>query len=289
MGIPIKDVEKNNLIPTDILKNIPKTCELCGLEIHFTRNLKQIYCPDEFCPGKIASRLYYMVNAIGVNGWDENTCREICKIFKLKSPYQVFLLKDAQCDDIKGFNEKIQAIYEKKQREFELWEVVKLSGVPDLENIAYKLFYGFNKLEEVYEEIEKYQVVFIAEKLGLRNTKSSITAFKIYKTLLKYKNELYFGETQFNITVPEGEKFIIVIDSLKENYINPSEFINYINMKYRGKINAVLGGVVTKKTHVLVVDKEKSIKYKIACRLIEKGYDIKIVTSEELLTWLDEK
>lgn len=290
MGIKYSEVVVNSLISDEVLKYIPSECESCGTEIEFTDSLKQIYCPNRFCKDKIASRLEYMAKQMKADGWGQSTCRDVCRIFKLKSPYQVFLLENVKCNDIPAFDKKIASICDRNKRKVRLWEVVKLAGIPSIENIAYKIFGGYKTLKEAYDDIEKYQVMFIADKLGLRNAETSVMAVKIYNTLLEYKNELLFGETQFDVYTPEGDELQIAITGGVNGFPNKSEFVNYIDRRYVGKVNAMLMNSVTSKTHVLVADGDLySNKYKTACKLIEKGHGIKIMTSQELMAWLDEK
>src|SRR5699024_10138515 len=90
------------------------------------------------------------------------------------------------------------------KRRVQLWEVVRLAGVPSIETIAYKIFNGYENLTEAYNDIEKNQVPFIAERLGLKNADGSVMAVNIYNTLLQYKDEILFGETHFTVYKPTG-------------------------------------------------------------------------------------
>lgn len=295
MGISYSEVVANGLLSDEVIEYIPSVCETCGTEIHFTDSLKQIYCPNRFCPDKIAARLEYMAKLMKADGWGASTCREVCRIFKLKSPYQVFLLEGPQYmalgkQAIPAFEKKIASICDRNKRRVRLWEVVKLAGIPSIENIAYKIFNGYKSLKKAYEDIERYQVAFIADKLGLRNNETSVMAVNIYNTLIEYKNELLFGETQFEVYIPEGDELQIAITGGVDGFPNKSEFITYLNRRYAGKINAMLVNSVTAKTNILVSDKDlNSNKYKTACKLRERGYDIKIMSSRELIRYLDEK
>lgn len=288
MGISIEEVITYGLISEEVLDCIPHFCEYCGSPLEFTDSLKQIYCPNRFCALKIAARLEYMAKSMKADGWGESTCREVCKIFKLKSPYQVFLLEKCSCDSIPAFRKKVGSICDPEKRRVRLWEVVKLAGIPSIETIAFKIFDGYNNLTEAYEDIEKYQVPFIAEKLGLKNADTGVMAVKVFNTLLEYKDELLFGETQFEIYKPTGVSLYVAITGGVQGFTNKSEFIKYINKRYNGKINAMLMNSVSSKVHVLVADGDTySSKYRTACRLQEKGHDILITDSRGLISWLD--
>ena len=290
MGITRLEVEVNELISDEVLEHIPVTCEECGSEIEFTDTLKQIYCPNSRCPSKIAARLESMAKAMRADGWGESTCLSVVKGFRLKSPYQVFLLNGKACPDVSAFDKKMASICDMSKRKLKLWEVVRLGGIPDIETTAFKIFDGFNTMEEAYEQIEKYQVPFIAERLGLKNADSSVMAVSIYNTLMQYKDELIFAQTQFELYAPKGEKLVFVITGGVDGFRNKSEFIQYINNRYSGKVDAVLLNSVSASVDYLISDGDKqSNKYKSASRLIEKGGKIQIVSSCDIIDILDER
>ena len=310
MGIPISEVINNQLLSQSVIDCIPTHCEACGEEIKFTNSLRQIYCPNKYCSLKIAARLESMVRAMKVDGWDKDTCKIICSTFKLKSPFQVFLLEDkvkegAICNEIDSFEEKIAAICDREKRKVQVWELVWYSGIPTIETTAYKIFKGYNSLSEAYNEIEKFQVPLIADKLGLRNSDTGVMAVNVYNILIEYKDELLFGETQFEILKSEGKTFYIAIDGVIQGFTNKSEYIEYINKRYQGKINAILMNSVTRSVHALVCDgNTSSNKYLTARKVLEKQRaeneersaageplidEIIITNSVELISILDKK
>lgn len=288
MGIPYSEVYENGLMSQEILDHIIDQCE-CGEEVHFTESLTQIFCPNRFCTYKVAARLEAMAKAMQVDGFGESTCQELCRQFNLKSPYQVFLLKDKTCPSVAAFEKKIAEITSPDKTKVKLWELVKLAGIPNIESIAYKIFDGYDSLEEAYAEIEKHQVPFIAEKLGLKNATTGVMAANVYKNLIEYKSELLFGESKFTIYKPTGDTFYIAITGGVSGFPNKSEYVRYINTRYSGKINVMQMNAVTHQVNALVADGDTSSKkYKTACRLKEKGSDILITDSVGLLKWLDE-
>ncbi len=294
MGISIEDAINHELLSKDVLNCIPTKCKECGSPVEFTDSLKQAYCTNRFCSSKIAARLQNMAKELKVEGWDSNTCREVCKCFNLKSPYQVFLLekeiaKGAVCFSVDDFESKIHTICSTEKRKVKLWEVVKLAGITSLETIAYKIFGGYKSLAEAYADIEKLQVPFVAERLGLKNIDTGVLAVSVYKSLLAHKNELMFGESQFEIIQMTGKEVYIAINGGVQGFSNNSEFINFISKKYNGKVNVMLTNSVTYKVNALVTDGDKSSnKYLTAIRLQEKGSNIVITDSLGLIKWIDE-
>ena len=275
MGVALQTVIENELLSEDIINCIPHVCE-CGSPIEFTDSLRQIYCSNPRCLYKVASRLESMAKAMKADGWGESTCIEVCRQFKLVSPYQVFLLEDLVakgigCDGVSAFNKKVASICDRAKRKVKLWEVVRLAGIPSIETIAYKIFDGYNNLSEAFVDIEKGQVPFIAEKLGLKNAETGVMALNVYNTLIQYKDELLFGEKQFDIYVPTGKTLYVAITGGVNGFRNKSEFIQYINNRYNGKVNAMLMNSVTTQVDILIADGDTSSnKFRTALRLNDR-------------------
>ena len=274
MGISLNDVIENNLVSEDVLNVIPHTCE-CGAPIEFTDSLRQIYCTNPRCYYKVAARLESMAKKLNVDGWGESTCITVCKEFGLISPYQVFKLEDlvnqGYTSSVAAFEKKVRAICDPEVRKVELWKVVELAGIPSIESISYKIFNGYSNFTEAFEDIENGQVPFIANRLGLRNNETSVMAVNVYTNLMKYKEEILFGERQFDIYRPTGDTLYITITGGVSGYRNKGEFISYINERYNGKVNAMLMNSVTTQNDILVVDGDSnSNKFNTANRLNDK-------------------
>lgn len=272
MGITLKQVIDNNLLSDSIIDCIPHECE-CGAPIEFTDSLRQIYCSNDSCYYKVAARLESMAKAMQADGWGESTCIEVCRQCKFTSPYQVFLLEQFVKDGktipgVSAFPKKVASISDRKLRQVELWEIVKLAGIPSIETTAYKIFNGYDNLTEAFVDIEKGKVPFIAEKLGIKNSDTGVMAVRIYNTLLQYKDELMFGEKQFEVYKPTGETLYMAITGGVQGFRNKGEFISYINNRYGGKVNAMLMGSVTQQVEILVADGDtSSTKYKNAIKI----------------------
>ena len=280
MGITLQEVIENELVSQAVLDVIPHTCE-CGSPIAFTDSLRQIYCTNPRCYYKVAARLEAMAKKLrGPNGeccegWGESTCVEVCKTFKMTSPYQVFLLKkyvdNGGTCNVPAFEKKVNSICNPELRKVELWKIVELAGIPSVESIAYKIFGGYHSFEEAYIDIEEGQVPFIANKLGLKNSETGVMAVNVYNTLLEYKNEIIFGETQFDVYEPTGQTIYVCITGGVSGFRNKSEFIQHINKRYNGRVNAMLMNSVTTSVDILIADGDTgSNKYKTATRLNAK-------------------
>lgn len=290
MAISVLEAIDNGLLDVELAEIIPTHCEECGSELMLTESLKQIYCDNRTCPTKVASRLEGMAKMMKADGWGESTCLQVVKSFGMVSPFQVFLLQGRECPSVAAFDKKLAEICDANKRIIKLWEVVKYANIPSIDTVAFKIFDGYNSMEEAFDDIEEYGVALIAEKLGLRNAETGIMAVNIYSTLMEYKDELLFGESTFEVYNPSGEKLYMAITGGVYGYANKSEFVSYINQRYAGKVNAMLMNSVTREVDVLISDGgANSNKVKKAKKIQEDGGKIKIMDSQELIQYLDEK
>ena len=303
MSIILKDVIEHELLSKETINILPNGgyCT-CGTELEFTDSLSQVYCPSKECYVKMAARVAHLVRSIGATGWDSEIAIKVCESFKLKSPFQLLLLKGSSLDGVDNFEELIDGVCEKANNSLELWELVKLIGIDSLEKVAYKLFYGYNSIEEAYNDIKLYQVPFIADRLGLKNADTGVIAVNIYNTLLEYETELLFGEKKFKVYKATGDKIQIAITGYINGFTNKSSFINYINLRFNGKVNVMLMNSVVSNIDVLITDGDTSSrKYRTACKLNEQAkqrardngdeswHTIMVTTSDEYLDYLESK
>ena len=265
MGISFSEVEAQGLLSEEVLECLrPHSICECGSELMFTETLRQVYCENPRCFYKVASRLEAMAVKMEADGWGESTCREICKYFGMISPYQVFLLEDKVLNQgvtisgVSALDKKVRSICDRNKRKYKLWEVVSLGQIPGIDSIARKIFDGYKTIEDAYVDIEEKQVPFIANKLGIKNTESSVMAVNVYNTLIQYKDELIFGQKQFDIYEPEGDTVYVAITGGVYGYRNKSEFIKYISDRYSGKLNPILVNTVTKQVDILIADGDTS-------------------------------
>lgn len=272
MSIRLSDVRENELLPDYIVDIIPDKCE-CGAEIVLTNSLKQAYCSSDTCYVKMASRMYKMAQKLSLSLITLDICKYICKNYDISSPYQLFLMGqvlenvDNRQDEPKGFRQAICNISSLDVK-LSLWEVVDLACIPDLEMVAKKLFYGYNNIGDAFDDIEYDKASFIAEKLGIKSSETSVLAVNIYNQLIKHKDELMFGETQFSIVDDTDKTIYIAIDGYIEGFKNKSEFIHYLNKLLKYKINILLTNTVSTQLDVLVADKDiASNKVKAATKI----------------------
>lgn len=300
MGFTYSEVLENGLLDKDVLAYVPRVCDGeygCGSELEFNDNLTQVYCPNRFCPHKIASRLEAMAKEMKADGWGISTCLDIVRAGKLISPAQIFLLENSNIDGrqfgIAALDKKMQSICDRSKRKVQLWQVVKLLNIPGLSMNSMKIFDGYNSMEEAYKDIESKQVLFIMERLGISSLNdSSSMATNIYYTLIEYKDEILFAEKQFDVFKPTGDILKIAITGGVFGYTNKSEFIRHLNEIGEGCFTASLMNTVSSSIDILVADGDTSSrKYRTACAVNDKaGYEkIKILDGDGCINYLKNK
>ena len=271
--ITLSEIVDNNLLSEELTKMLPTKCR-CGSQILLTESLTEIVCSNPTCVYNIASRLAKMTSQLGLKSWDEKDCNEICSQFKFSSPFQIFLIKQLHDNNINvniiDFSQKIKDIEEIKNKEIELWKIVKLANIRYISTVAEKLFGNYDSMDKALEDLEKGQVTFISEKLGIKNDEPSVISILIYDKIIEHKEELLFAETQFNIKKYTNNPLKIAITGNVKDFINKSEFIKSINNRYN-KIRVVLDANISDDTKVLIVDGEiNTAKYRYAKRINER-------------------
>lgn len=282
--ITIKEALDNELLNKELLKSIPKQCK-CGSELLFTESLTELQCSNPKCVYTIAKRMYDMTKEMGLEAWDEASCTTLCERFNFTTPFQILLVKqllDNKIDTgIIDFGKKVREIEEIKKQKIELWKVVKYSNIRYVSLVAKKLFSSYDSMEEAYNDIEKGQVSYISEKLGIDTNETSVMAIMIYNQLNEYKEELMFAETQFDIVKHKATPLRIAISGGTSGHLNRTALLEMLNNRYYEYTSFVLDSTVTEDTNILLCSYDKSsTKYRTAKRINEK-YISKCIQNEE--------
>lgn len=254
MALTRDEVEMHGLINPLVLQEIPEICE-CGAEIMFTDTTRQIFCSNPRCTYKIASRLEKMAKEMNVDGFGEKNCIKFCKAYKMISPFQIFRLNNRNDLDYIGVSavrKIMDDICNPDRRKVKLWEIVKYCGIPDIDGDAAKIFSGYSSMQEAYSDIENGEVAFIADKLGIRKTETSVIAVRVFNNLMQYKEELFFGEMMFDVIPEVGKTMRIAIHNGVFGFKNKGQYIRHLNNKYMGKLNFVLATSVSNDVDILI-------------------------------------
>lgn len=264
MAIEVREAYENNLISKQLYDSVPHKC-VCGGGIVLTDNLTNIMCDNDKCYLKMASRLEAMCKNMKIDGWGLATCVEVCSKFSLESPFQALEIKMAYDNGLylkKGlkvadFGTKVANISDTSKRECFLWEMVSYANIEGIDTIAYKLFSGYDTIDEAYEDFQSGQVPLIAEKLGI-STDAVKMAVHVYNVLMVHYNELIYGEKLFNIKKQSGKVYEMAITGGVTGFKNKGEFVKFLNSRYAGKAVFVLKSSVSKDTDILIADGDTS-------------------------------
>lgn len=259
-------VKKNGLISEEILKSIPQYCK-CGSEYEFTDNLVNICCSNRYCYLKIGNRLASMCKLLGIDGLGERNCAKIAETFKLKSPAQLYIIaqQELECKGVANFQTKLKEFKMViDEKEITLWEYVKFMSLPGIDNNAKPLFDGYNDIVEYYKNLEKFQISFISDRLGLSlNADNSVLAVNVYNILMAYKNELITCSNFFHIKEKMGRDVTICITGGVRGYTNKGEFIRSLQVTFGDKLNIIQQSSVSAKTNFLVCEDSSSRSNKV--------------------------
>lgn len=283
--ITIKEAKDNQLLDSKLLDSIPEKCR-CGSKNLFTESLTELQCSNPKCPYKIAKRLYGMVQKMGLKTWDEDACTYMCEKFKFTTPFQILLVKQLLDNNIDtgfiDFSKKVREIEEVKKLELELWKIVYYSNIRYVSSLAKELFGSYDNFTDAYDDIERGQVSYISEKLGIETNECSIMAIMMYNQLKQYKEELMFAETQFNVMKHKSDPIRVAISGGTPGFLNKTALIEMLNNKYYEYTSFVLDSTVTENTKILISSYDKSsTKYRTAKRINEK-YISQCIQNDEI-------
>ena len=227
--------------------------------------------------------------------WSDDDIRKIIKERKLITPFQLLkmpcLINNSKFStEIKDIDTKLKMVCDpnnsidehklkedpailsdKTLRECRLYQIVEMSGHNGIVPIAKDIFRGFNSMQEAYTCIKLWPVVFIQERLGLKNKEQIGIASGIYDKLLEIENELKFAEKFFTIIKPDTILNVQTSGKL-ENFFNLIEFMDFIQDRYSGMVEINLVPTTYQLLDAYISDYDNgSIKYSKAHKLNEQN------------------
>lgn len=284
MSIKFSEALENDILSASVIKSIQPKCK-CGSEIVFSDSLRTAMCSNKNCVYKIVNR-FKSINSKLSLGISDISIENIVKKLKLVTPYQLFLLKDAVNQgiitsiDVNNLSEILDNIEKAQDRHYKLYEIVQMCGVPTLENVAIAVFKGFDTIAEAYDEIEKGQVSFVSERLGLATPDSTTLGVEIYDKLVEYMEEFAFAEMQLNIDKAYENKLNIAFCDNIIPFINKAEYIEYINSLTKFKFNYICS--ISDTTDILIRNSSENNSKIRAARIINDKFVADAMNSGEL-------
>lgn len=284
MSIGFDEALNNEIISPVLIKSIQPKCK-CGAHLVFSDSLRSVYCSNEKCIYNVIKRVNFLNKKLELNIYDIDI-ENIVKKLKLTTPYQILMLDEAiKCGsiteaDIHNSSNVVQNISMIKQKEYPLYEIVELSGIISIQNTAKAIFDGFDSVTEAYNEIDRGQLSFISERLGLSTTEASTLGVEIYNQLIKIMEELLFAEMQLKVKKYSDYKLNIAFCDNIIPFLNKREYIEYINSLSRYKFNYVSS--ISTYTDILIRNSSDNNSKSRAARIINDKFIANSVNSGEL-------
>ena len=230
MGISIDEAVRNQLISSECASILPKKCN-CGADLELSDSLRWLYCTSNNCRYNLLKKINKLCDKIDISISDKDINKLIDKL-NLISHYQILMLNDNIKNHIADIDINTDKLSEFRNRAFYIYEIAELCCDETIEKIAKTLFYGFNSFDEAYNEIDEGQVSFIDERIGVSNTDSMTLSYSIYESLLSLREEFIFIESQLKIRKFNDRLKIAFADNTLP-FINKTEFIDFLNFKYK--------------------------------------------------------
>jgi len=266
--ITLKDAINNNVIDNNsILYSL--RCK-CGKPLCFSDSFKTMYCSDNKCKFILVNRIIHICSKLNIE-ISTDVALELIDTVGIITPFQIFVIDELYTTNklnIQNAEELVNKVKLAKSKKYKIYNIAEMTGIAEIDNIAKDIFFGFNSFDEAYNFIESGQVAFINDRLGLKSQDSNAISLEIYNKLLSVKDELQFAEIKLNIE-KYSNTLKIVIDSDIEPFINATEFIEYLNSKY--KYTFVIVSSISDSTDILIRVSNNSNKCKLANYINDKN------------------
>lgn len=284
MSIKFDEALDNEILSPILVRSIQRKCK-CGADIVFSDSLRNAYCSKENCIGAVIDRVHNINKKLNLSISDigvENIVRKL----KISTPYQIFMLEAVVKNgtithaDIHNLDTVLHNLNEAKNKEYYIYEIAEMSGITSIVNTAKTIFNGFDSVTEAYNEIDRGQLSFISERLGLTTTEASALGVEIYNQLTKFMEEFLFAEMQLKTRRYSEHKLNIAFCDNIIPYVNKQEYIEYINSLSVYKFNFTTS--ISTDTDVLVRNSSENSSKSRAARIINDKFIADAVNCGEL-------
>lgn len=284
MSIKFNEALNNEILSPILLKNIQPRCK-CGADIVFSNSLRNAYCSNSNCIYKVINRVKEINKILGLEISDIDI-EKIVKKLSITTPYQIFMLDavakagNVTSADIHNIDDVINSLERVKQTEYKLYQVAEMSGIESIKNTARAIFNGFDSVSEAYNEIEKGQLSFVNERLGLFSAEASTLGVEIYNQLNDFMEEFLFAEMQLKIQKYSDYKLNIAFCDNIIPFVNKQEFIEYINSLAKYKFNFVSS--ISTCTDILIRNSSENNSKSRTARIINDKFIAESINSGKL-------
>lgn len=283
MSLSLIDAYNNKVLTDSSLKFMPKVCR-CGQDLEISDSLTTLRCSNKNCSSYTVSRSQRICDRLGINLSKDDLLNLIDEI-GIVSPYQILEIDNLRYIGrvsytiIENADTVANKVSDIKNIEVDISEVLSWCGIDSIAKIANQIAYGFNSFDEFFIELERAQVSFLNERLGVKVPETCILTHKIYNEILSIKDELFYAESLLKIKTHTKRLFIAFNDNCGR-YINKTEVLRYLNDTFDYVF--VHTELVNDRTDILIKHLDQSnYKYRNA-RLINERSIAEKVNSHEI-------
>ena len=283
------DAYNNKVLTEKSLRFMPKTCR-CGQDLELSDSLTTLRCSNKNCQSYTVLRSIGLCKKLGLD-LSKDDLLNLIDEFGIVSPYQILELdtlrsigqvSNTTVEHLDSVSKKITAI---KNSDVDVYEVLSWCGIDNIAVIAKQIAYGFNSFDEFFKEIDRAQVIFLNERLGIKTPEACVLTHKIYNNILDIRDELFYAESLLKIKKHNNRLFIAFNDNCGQ-YLNKTEILKYLNDTFDYLF--VHTELVNDKTDILIKHLDQSnYKYRNARLINEKSIAEKVNSHEIVLAEAD--
>lgn len=253
--IKLDEAMRGGLVSSRFYRIVPHKCK-CGSQLVLSDDLRTLRCTNEECTVAVENRCCRFLKYFGAQVNEDDIHKIVAKLH-LISPYQLCDLCDANeaglisGEDVRNLDYYTQFINNLAKTEVEIYQVIESCGVENIMAVAKGLFYGFNSIEEIYNELDTCKATFINERLGIVGSDSTALSVEIYNKFMSMKEEFLFAETVLRVRRYRPRLTIAFSDNdFGKDAINRSEVMEILSNDYDITFLHVAG--VNENTDILV-------------------------------------
>lgn len=289
MSLSLMDAYNNKVLTERSLRFIPKVCR-CGQDLELSDSITVLRCSNRNCQSYTVSRSNELCKKLGLSLSTDDLLNLIDE-FDIVSPYQILELDSLRAigkvsstivENLDSVAKKVAII---KNSEVEIYEILSWCGIDCISVIAKQIANGFNSFDEFFMEIDRAQVSFLNERLGIKTPEACVLAHEIYSSILGIRDELFYAESLLKIKKHTNRLFIAFNDNCGQ-YMNKTEILTYLNDTFDYMF--VHTELVNDRTDILVKHLDNSnYKYRNARLINEKSIAEKVNSHEVMLSEVD--
>lgn len=296
----VADLKKDLELPEEFLNLLPEECPVCGSSMFISETLTGLHCADPRCTSKVVQRILAICTELDIKGLGEKTAEKFLAEAETVNPLSIFYIPKSSGDpdtiSVEVYNSLKKQIAKVLEREFALWEFVKIANIPHVQNSARKLLSGYSDLEEFFDHLEEGGVNFVQERLGVqfKEDEYALSAIKVYNSLVEFEDELLEVVGLFKIKNLEGVRELNVVcsDQVGGGFKTKNEFYNAVREEFSGEFQVNFLSSVSQKINALIwagADGSPA-RYTSKVQKVEgyqaKGNNIPIYTAAQFIDYL---